>query len=80
MAGVIAVYRDAPGETGVDHHLPHTQPEEKAQMIFYAVVEGGVEQIEIFLDERLREMIHEPDDATWQGIIEFVDDHLVRER
>ena len=47
-------------------------------MIFCAVVPNGVEEIEIFLDDRMLNGLREYDPAAWQGLIEFVEDDIAR--
>jgi hypothetical protein len=50
--------------------------EEESGVIFFAVREGGVYEVEIFLDERLIKELRDYDLATWQGVIEFIEDDL----
>jgi hypothetical protein len=50
--------------------------QEDEPMIFYAVTEDGVEEVEIFLDERLIDDLCQHDLSTWRGVIEYIQDDL----
>jgi hypothetical protein len=44
--------------------------------IFYALKGDTIEEIEIFLDERLIDMLNRYEEPAWQGVIEFIEDDL----
>jgi hypothetical protein len=68
---------EAHGQPGIGQDLLVVpEPEEDSGVTFYAVRDDGVYEVEIFLDDRLVIELCEYELATWQGVIEYIDDDL----
>lgn len=46
------------------------------EMIFYAVKADRVEQVDIYLDERLMDHLNRIDKCAWQGLLEFIEEDI----
>lgn len=56
--------------------LDMPDPQEDSGVTFFAVRDDGVYEVEIFLDERLINALRDYELATWQGVIEYIEDDL----
>lgn len=72
------------GCTGIDHrllHIPmgHEREHEQGdpELIFFALRDGEVYEVGVHLTPDLREALEQADSATWQGVLEFVEDDLL---
>ena len=57
-----------------EHPDPPIQPAEA--QTFFAVTDEGVEEVEIYLDERLIDRLNRSETAVWKGLIEYIEDDL----
>jgi hypothetical protein len=47
--------------------------EDEPQMIFHVVTPDGVQEVEIFLDERMLDQLNRYDESVWRGLISYVE-------
>ena len=48
----------------------------KMDMIFAVVTNGGVELVDLFLNQQLLDKLNENDPVTWEGLILYIEDDI----
>jgi hypothetical protein len=80
LAARIRAEAENRGESSVDQDLldlVSRQEDDQPELIFHLVrAPGEVEQVNVFLDEKMRNDLHSGEPWAWQGLIEFIEDDV----